>query len=139
MNLTARGGVDEAADGRWRPRPGAAKDAAGVEGGPRRAARGGGVWRRAAGGARCRGVRRGRGLSRRAASSAAWRSAATARNGGDGKFCQCLPCILLSSARDDLGEGEGAEVIRGRGHRSRAVASPGTYDSLVPGDATARY
>ena len=49
------------------------------------------------------------------------------------------PLQFLSSARSvDLREGEGADGYIAEGHRSRAVASPGTYDSLVPGDATAR-
>ena len=48
------------------------------------------------------------------------------------------PLISVSSVRDVLGGREGAAVIEEKGHRSRAVASPGTNESLVPGDATAR-
>ena len=126
MNLTARGGVDEAADGRWRPRPGAAKDAAGVEGGPRRAARGGGVWRRAAGGARCRGVRRGRGLSRRAASSAACgveRGVEERSDGEERRRRKILPesplYFALLCARRSRGR------RRGRGYKGKGSSVPG--------------
>ena len=93
---------------------------------------------------RCAAARTEEGPERPAVAAAAWRRAATARNGGveqrrrRRKFRQHLPTVMVSVARRCAGEEKRRAVYTAKTHRSRAVATPGTYDSLFPGVATAR-
>ena len=63
--------------------------------------------------------------------------AVAARCGGDSKFWQHLAPPLSLRARCG-GEGEGAEAYRVECHRSRALGTPGTFDSSFPGGIMAR-
>ena len=63
--------------------------------------------------------------------------AVAARCGGDSKFRQHLAPPLSLRARCG-GEGEGAEAYRVECHRSRALGTPGTFDSSFPGGIMAR-
>ena len=63
-----------------------------------------------------------------------WREVAS----DDVRFWQPGGAVFLLRAVDVFGEEKGQRGYIAEGHRSRAVASPGTYDSLFPGDTTAR-
>ena len=76
--------------------------------------------------------------------AAAWRRAATARNGGveqrrrRPEISAAPPHSKALRARRCARGGEEAGSYTAKTHRSRAVATPGTYDSLFPGVSTAR-
>ena len=75
-----------------------------------------------------RGGARGRGEVRAAACG----DAVATRNSGSTSPLLCL------SARDVEGKGRGPKLNRVECHRSRALATPGTFDSSFPGGIIAR-
>ena len=102
---------------------------------------------RGCGGVRCCGARRAREVRRR---GVRWPAACGARGGrragavagavrcgGDSKFRQHLAPPLSLRTRCG-GEGEGGEAYRWKCHRSRALGTPGTFDSSFPGGMMAR-
>ena len=92
------------------------------------------------GAAGCGGARRRAVLRRRRARGAA--AACGAAAGVQGRWRRraipAAPPLLCLSARDVEGRGGGPRLNRGKCHRSRALAAPGTYDSLFPGREKAR-